>query len=250
MMERQTIDDSARLLQDIRQELQPLLQRIVTHRYVRALEEGRVPREALKILAAQQYHIVSQGPQHLAVMLARCGHLPSRKKINEFLQAEIAVNEALLEFAAALSMSETDLQATPRRLDAQLFCHCVGHICLFGSDADLITAFYFDAQVWIANALRISRALQSKYGFDKKAVRFFDMYANYQPKDEDVLPYIQHAIERGGSLGDCPGCKPDEQNLQRALDRGVAASQIRESARLLIECELRFWEDMAAAAGV
>jgi hypothetical protein len=250
MTERQAIDDSARMLHDMRRELQPLLQRIVTHRYLQALEEGRVPRDALKILAAQQYHIVSKGPQHLAVMLARMGHLPSRKKINEFLQAEVAVCEALLGFAAALSMTEADLQAAPKRLDAQLFGYCVGHICLFGSDADLITAFYFDAQVWIANALRVSRALQSHYGLNPEAVRFFDMYANYKPNDEDVLPYIQSALERGTSLGNCPGCKPDEQNLQGALDRGVAAVQIRESTRLLLECEWRFWEDMANAAGV
>ncbi len=248
--ERPIVQDSARLIQDLRQELQPLLQRIVTHRYVQALEEGRVPRAALNTLAAQQYHTVSQGVQNIALLLSRYGHCASRRKLNEFLQAEFAVREAVLDFAAALGLDEAALQAQPKMLEALMFSYYETFVCLYGSDADLITAFYFDAQVWIANALRISRALQTRYGFSSQAARFFEMYANYQPKDEDVLPYIQSALERGASMGDCPGCKPDEMNLQLALDRGVTANQIRESTRLLLEGEWHFWEAMAQSAGV
>ena len=108
MTEQLVIQDSAKLLQDLRRELHPLLQSIVTHRYVQALEDGRVPREALKTLATQQYHIVSQGLQNIALLLARYGHLPSRKKLNEFLQAEFAVREAVLSFAEALGLSEAE----------------------------------------------------------------------------------------------------------------------------------------------
>ncbi|BCX05411.1 MAG: hypothetical protein KatS3mg053_3349 [Candidatus Roseilinea sp.] len=250
MTEQLVIQDSARLLQDLNRELQPLLQRIVTHRYVQALEEGRVPREALKTLATQQYHIVSHGLKNIALLLARYGHQPSRKKLNEFLQAEFAVCEAVLTFAKALGLSEADLQAGPMLLEAMMFSYYETFMCLYGSDADLITAFYFDAKVWIANAMRVSRALQMHYGLSREAVRFFEMYANYQPKDEEVLPYIQSALERGAALGDCPGCKPDTLNLQAALDRGVTAQQIRESTRLLLESEWHFWEAMAKVAGV
>lgn len=250
MSEPVVIQDSAKLLQDLRRELHPLLQRIVTHRYVHALEDGRVPREALQTLAAQQYHIVSQGLQNIALLLARYGHLPSRRKLNEFLQAEFAVRDAVLGFAEALGLDEAGLQAAPKLLEALMFSYYETFICVYGTDADLITAFYFDAQVWIANAMRVSRALQTHYGLSREAVRFFEMYANYQPKDEDVLPYIQSALERGASLGNCPGCKPDELNLQLALERGVAAQQIRESTRLLLEGEWHFWEAMARVAGV
>lgn len=250
MTEQLVIQDSAKLLQDLNRELHPLLQSIVTHRYVQALEEGRVSREALKTLATQQYHIVSHGVQNIAFLLARCGHQPSRKKLNEFLQAEFAVREAVLRFAEALGLSEIDLRAGPMLLEAMMFSYYETFVCLYGSDADLITAFYFDAKVWIANAMRVSRALQMHYGLSREAVRFFEMYANYQPKDEEVLPYIQNALERGVALGNCPGCKPDELNLQLALDRGVTAQQIRESTRLLLESEWHFWEAMAKVAGV
>lgn len=243
-------DDAAVLLQDLRREVQPLLQRITTHRYLDALEAGKVPSESLKVLASQQYHIVSQGLQNIALLLARYGHQPSRKKLNDFLQAEFAVREAVLTFAQALGLSEADLQAAPVLAEAMMFSYYETFMCLYGTDADLITAFYFDAQVWIANALRVSRALQNRYGFPREAVQFFEMYANYQPRDEEVVPYIQAALERGTSLGDCPGCKPDEINLQLALNRGVTAQQIRQSTRLLLEYEWHFWEAMAQAAGV
>jgi|YNPBryunderm2012_1023409.scaffolds.fasta_scaffold01419_7 pyrroloquinoline quinone (PQQ) biosynthesis protein C len=242
--------ESAKLIGELRQELQPLLQSIITHRFVAALEQGRVPHSALRVLAAQQFHIVSQGLQNIALLLSRFGHLPSRKKLNEFLQAEFAVRDAVLGFAKALGLDEAALQAEPKLLEALIFSYYETFICVYGTDADLITAFYFDAQVWIANALRVSRALQTHYGLAREDVAFFEMYANYQPKDEDVLPYIQSALERGASLGDCPGCKPDEINLQLALERGVTAQQIRESTRLLLEGEWHFWEAMAKVAGV
>ncbi len=242
--------ESAKLIGELRQELQPLLQSIITHRFVAALEEGRVPPSALRVLAAQQFHIVSQGLQNIALLLSRFGHLPSRKKLNEFLQAEFAVREAVLVFAKALGLDEAALQAEPKILEALIFSYYETFVCVYGTDADLITAFYFDAQVWIANALRVSRALQTHYGLSREDVAFFEMYANYQPKDEEVLPYIQSALERGASLGDCPGCKPDEVNLQLALERGVTAQQIRESTRLLLEGEWHFWEAMAKVAGV
>jgi thiaminase len=242
--------DSAKLLHELHRELHPLLQRIITHRYVQALEDGRVPRDALNALAIHQYHIVSNGLKNIALLLARFGHQPSRKKLHEFLQAEFAVHGAVLSFANALGLGEADLQAAPLSLEAMMFSYYETYVCLYGSDADLITAFYFDAKVWIANALRVSRALQAHYGLSHDATRFFEMYANYQPKDEDVLPYIQSALERGAALGDCPGCKPDFTTLQQALDQGVTARQIRESTRLLLEGEWHFWGAMAQVAGV
>jgi hypothetical protein len=81
--------------------------------------------------------------------------------------------------------------------------------------------------VWISNARRVSRALQTHYGLSQEAVTFFDMYANYQPSESTVIPPVQ-----------------------AALNRGVPAFQIREATRLLLEYELAFWDAMAEAAGV
>lgn len=238
------------LLAEIRQELRPLLDRIVTHRYLDALEAGTVPRAALEVLAAQQYKIVTHGIQNIALLLSRFGDRPSRRKLHEFLAAEFAVRDAVLAFAEGLGLDEATLWRAPAVLEAQMFSYYETFLCLYGTDAELIAAFYFDAQVWIANAARVSKALQQRYGLSKQATHFFDMYANYLPADADTMPYIQMALERGLPLGDCPGCKADEGSIQGELDRGLAAAQIRESVRLLLEAEWHFWEAMAKVAGV
>jgi thiaminase len=215
------------LLEQMRLDLTPLMGQITAHPYLDALGQGKVSRKSLEFLATQQYKIVSNGIRNIALIVARFGHLPSKQILNGFLQAEFAVHEALQQFGRALGLNETDLQQAKILPEALMFSYYETWICLYGSDADLITAFYFDAQVWITNARRVSQALQAHYHLAQDEVTFFEMYANYQPLEEEVLP-----------------------PLQAALERGVPAAQIQESTRLLLEYELCFWNAMAKASGV
>lgn len=222
-----TYSSAAQLIGSLRGELQPLMDSIRNHPYLNALEEGRVPRDSLRTFAAQQYHIVTNGIMNIALIVSRFGDLPSRDTLNFFLQAEFEVNRAVLEFAAALPMSEAELKDTPLLAGALPFSYFETYLCFYRSDAELITAFLFDAEVWISNARRVSRALQERYGFNSQAVRFFEMYANYQAAEEQVYPLVQAALERG-----------------------IAEADIRQSTRLLLEYEKMFWDAMAVAAGV
>ena len=222
-----TYSSAAQLIGSLRGELQPLMDSIRSHPYLNALEEGRVPRDSLRTFAAQQYHIVTNGIMNIALIVSRFGDLPSRDMLNFFLQAEFEVNRAVLEFAAALPMSEAELKDTPLLAGALPFSYFETYLCFYRSDAELITAFLFDAEVWISNARRVSRALQERYGFNSQAVRFFEMYANYQAAEEQVFPPVQAALERG-----------------------IAEADIRQSTRLLLEYEKIFWDAMAVAAGV
>jgi thiaminase len=213
------------LFDQIRHDLAPLMERIVTHRYLDMLERKEVPREALKPLATQQYLIVSNAIRNMALLVSRFAHLPSKKKLNEFLQAEFVVQDAVLAFAEAVGLSEEALRQAQVLPDAMAFSYYQTFLCLYGCDADLITAFFFDAQVWIKNALRVGQALRNSYGLSKEAVRFFEMYVNYEAAEDEVIPLVQ-----------------------AALDRGIPAHQIYEATRLLLEYELRYWDAMAAAS--
>lgn len=219
--------NAAELIQEIRTDLQPLMQAIQKHRYLDALEAGKVQRDALKVLAAQQYHIVTNGIMNIALMVARFGNLPSRGLLNFFLQAEFEVREAIVCFARALEMDEGDLKQSEIVAGALPFSYYETYLCFYRSDAELITAFLFDAEVWIRNARRISKALQEQYGFTVDSVQFFEMYANYQASDEQAIPPVQ-----------------------AALDRGVSPQEIRQAARLLLEYERMFWDAMAASSGI
>ncbi len=218
---------AADLIGAIRSELQPLMNSIRNHRYLDGLEAGRVPSEHLRTLAAQQYHIVTNGIMNIALITARFGNLPSREMLNFFLQAEFEVNRAIVQFANAMGMSKADLDSAPILAGALPFSYFETYLCFYRSDAELITAFLFDAEVWISNARRVSNALQQNYGLSQSDVQFFEMYANYQASEEQVYPPVQ-----------------------AALQRGIPAEQIRQSARLLLEYEKMFWDAMAEDAGV
>jgi thiaminase len=219
--------DARELLRQIGDDLMPVHERIVAHRFLDALERREVSRDALRVLATQQYLIVSNGIRNIALLLSRYGDAPSRPVLNGFLQAEFAVHEAVGTFARAVSLTKRELDEASAIVRALVFSYYESYLCAYGSDADLITAFYFDAQVWIRNARRVSEALQRNYGMSADEVTFFEMYANYQPAEEDVVPY-----------------------LQAALDRGETPRQVEEATRLLLEGELMFWEAIAQEAGV
>lgn len=220
-----SLTNASHVLQQIRQDVRPLMDKIVSHPYLELLEQKKASEEALKALATQQYLIVSNGIRNLALIVSRFGNLPSKTILNDFLQAEFAVHEAVQRFARALGLEQQHLQKAHVLPEALMFSYYETFLCLYGSDADLITAFFFDAQVWVANARRVSRALQRQYNLRQEDVTFFEMYANYQPSEETVLP-----------------------PLQAALERGVPAEQVQEATRLLLEYELRFWHAMAETA--
>jgi len=217
----------ANLITSLRTDLQPLMESIRHHCYLDGLEEGNIQPENLSTLAAQQYHIVTNGIKNIALITARFGHLPSREMLNFFLQAEFEVHRAVVQFARAIGMSEDDLKSTPVLPGALGFSYFETYLCFYRSDAELITAFLFDAEVWITNARRVSNALQQRYGLSQSDVRFFEMYANYQAAEEQVYPPVK-----------------------AALDRGVTENDIRQSTRLLLEYEKMFWDTMAQAAGI
>jgi thiaminase len=226
MSDQLSVTTASDLLEQLQRDVEPLIQRITAHPYLAALERHQVPEDGIKLLATQQHWIVTNGIRNIALLVSRFGQEPSRKVLNDFLQAEFAVHEAVQRFAQAVGLSEPDLQQARIVPGALMFSYYETFLCLYGSDADLITAFFFDAQVWIRNARRVSQALQTQYHLRQADVTFFEMYANYQPSEEAVLP-----------------------PLAAALERGVPAHQIREATRLLLEYELSFWDAMAEAAG-
>lgn len=215
------------LIEQTRLQLTPLMDQINNHRFLDALVAKQIPLSALQTFAAQQYHIVTSGIRNIALLVNRYGHLPSRTILNDFLQAEFVVRERISAFAEAVGIFKEQLPQTPKLAKAMMFSYFIAYVCLYGCDADLILAFRFDSEVWIQNSLRVYRALRSKYKLTAAQAEFFKVYQNYREADERVSPYIQAALERGES-----------------------AAQMQETARLLLEYELSFWDAMAETAGI
>jgi len=221
------VSDALQLVEEIRSDLKPLEEKILGHPYLKALEEGRVPLELLKVFAGQQHHIISSDLRSIALILSREGMLPSRHFLMNVLQGEAAALDALHAFAEALGLKASDLEVFEPLPAAHAYCTFVAWLALYGSDAELAGAFLVNLPAWGANCGRMRTALHEKYGLAPPALAFFDLFADMPPFDQEAIAIIQNA-----------------------LDRGIPARLIHRAARMLQAYELMFWDAMGGVAGV
>jgi thiaminase len=101
--------DAHQLVDQIRNELKPLEDRILRHPYLEGLETGRVERAELKTFAGQQYHIITSDLRIMAYMVSRHGTLSSRAFLMNVLQGKAAALDSLFAFARPLGMTDAEL---------------------------------------------------------------------------------------------------------------------------------------------
>ena len=221
------MSDALQLVEKIRSDLKPLEEKISIHPYLKALEEGRVPLDLLKVFAGQQHHIISSDLRSIALILSREGMRPSRGFLMNVLQGEAAALDALHAFAGALGLNISDLDGFEPLPAAHAYCTFVAWLALYGSDGELAGALLVNFPAWGANCGRMSKALHAKYGLVPSALTFFDLFADMPPFEQEAIAIIQNA-----------------------LDRGIPARLIHRAARMLQGYELMFWDAMAAAVRI
>src|SRR5439155_4842969 len=137
-----SVTDALKLIAEIREQLQPVEERLKAHPYLTALEQGDVPPQELRLIAGEQYHIINSDLRSIALLLHRHAHLPSRDYLLTFLQAELAARAALLAFASrACDMSEDDLRAYEPVPSCQAYPAYVAWLAAYGSDGEFAAAF-------------------------------------------------------------------------------------------------------------
>ena len=97
--------DAKALLEEIRQDLQPVTKQLLSHPYVQALEEGKIGQENLCLFAGEQYNIIASDLKSAAYLVSRFGSAPSRDFFLGILQGERATWDALLTFAYGLGLT-------------------------------------------------------------------------------------------------------------------------------------------------
>lgn len=215
------------LIDEIRAELKLLEGDIIGHRYLAAIENGRVSREALAVFAVQQNYIIASDLRSIAQSIARHGDLPSRAYLLNVLQGENSALEELGKFAQALGITAETMRASDPIPAAFAYSAFLAWLTMYGSDAELAGALSLNFAAWGSNCGRMSAALKTMYGLNPEAVSFFDLFANLPPAGDAALKVIE-----GG------------------LDRGVSAQAITRAARMLQGYELMYWDAMAASAGL
>ena len=218
--------DARQLIAETRAQLKPVEERFLAHPYLAAVEDGRIPREKLRLFAGEQYYIINSDLRSIALVVNRHAHLPSRDYLLGALQGEAGARDALLAFAQALAMSEDDLRSYDPLPGCQAYPAYVAWLALYGSDADFAAAFLVNLAAWGAVCARMSAALKAKYGLASADVAFFDLFAQPAPQFEaDSLRVIQDG-----------------------LDRGVDAQAVARAARLIQAYELMYWDSLHQAS--
>lgn len=210
----------------VRHELQPIEAKILNHRYLQALEAGRIERGQLRIFAGQQSHIIGSDVRSVAQMVARAGSERSRGFFLELLEGERAALKALDLFKAAVSSTAGAPISDEPLPGAFAYCAFVAWLSLYASEAEFVGAFLINLPVWGANCGRMADALQTKYGLSEADVAFFTMFATAPPGFEE---------RAAGVVAD-------------GLAHGVTPGSVRLAASMLQGYELLFWDTMAQAS--
>jgi thiaminase len=214
--------DANALLDEIRQELQPVSEQLLRHPYVQALEEGKIGREKLRLFAGEQYTIIGSDLRSVAHLVSRFGGSPSRDFFLGILQGERAAWDALLTFALGLGVSEAQLRDYEPLPGAHAYTYYMAWLALYASDAEVAAAYLVNFPAWGQNCGRLSRILKERFGLGEKEVAFFDLFASPPATfEENALSVIQ-----------------------QGLDRGIEPRLIQRAARLLQAYELMYWDTL------
>lgn len=214
--------DAKALLDEIRQELQPVNEQLLRHPYVQALEEGKIGREKLRLFAGEQYTIIESDLKSVAHLVSRFGSSASRDFFLGILQGERAASDALLTFAHALGLSEAQLREHEPLPGAHAYTCYMAWLALYGSDAEIAAAYLVNFPAWGQNCGRLSRILKECMGLGEKEVAFFDLFAS------------PPATFEASALG----------VIQQGLDRGAEPRLVQRAARLLQAYELMYWDTL------
>jgi len=214
--------DAKTLIEQIQQDLQTVTEQLLRHPYVEGLDDGKIGREDLRLFAGEQYNIIASDLKSAAHLVSRFGSAPSRDFFLGILQGERAAWDALLTFARALGLSETQLREHEPLPGAHAYTCYMAWLALYASDAEITAAYLVNFPAWGQNCGRLSRILKTRFGLGEKDVAFFDLFAS------PPTTFEANALSV----------------IQQGLDHGIEPRLIQRAARLLQAYELMYWDTL------
>lgn len=195
------------------------------HRFVVAIEEGRVDRDALHHFCGSQYQMWKTNSA--AVSMARFENHPYR---DVFLTPPEVEAGAALEIAALaqrLGMDSAVLERFEPTAEAFGYAAYKAWLICYGSAAEMACARALNLSAWGYNCGKISRGLQNHYSLTADETHFFDEFSGLQELENKAATVID-----------------------ADLQKGVDPKMITRAARLMQANETMFWDAMARHAGL
>ncbi len=168
------------------------------NRFLDALEAGTVSRDRLRVLAGELYWLVYSDGQSCAMLAAR---FPTSPLFAGMAEGEKDALRLLLDFAAALGMSEDDLWAYEPLAAAQAYPAFLAQTAAFGQRSAFPLALLVNVEESGGYYTRVANALTSRYGFAEESVTHFRYFAE---TPDEMLKLAADTVSAGLSEGDDP----------------------------------------------
>lgn len=211
--------EPADVLESVRQDLAPA----GDNRLVPLVAAGRLPRERVAWLAAEESRVVRSDRRAFLQLAARFPEPPVGDFFAGLAQSESLALGKLAGLTAALGWSERDVEAYDPRPGCQAYAHYVTWLALNGACADVVVALVANFAAWGGYCREIAEGLRRHYGMDNEAVGFFDMFATPVAEfEQQTLAVVRASV---GSDG------PSES--------------ARRMAKMVQAYELWFWNTLA-----
>ena len=213
-----TSSDAHGLLSSIRRELVSLEGAIRQHRYLDALDQGRVSRAELGVFANEQRLIIESDRRSFLSLATRFPQPPASEFFEWMAEGEHDALGRLERFAA--QVGGYDDSYLPRA-GCHAYAAYVASLALNGSRVDVVIAFLANLAAWGENCARIARALAERYD-----VSFFALFAS--PPEEFESRALAVAAEGLASGESGEAAKRAAHLLQRfeLLDRDTLADAL------------------------
>ncbi len=216
-----THDSKSDFIDDLTINLSNIIDSIIYHPYIHALEKKQIGKDKLKIFICEQFHIIANDKRNFAFMISKTANDTASQLFTDCLNAELNALENLMVFAEALDINKINLESYEPLSGCQVYTNYLTKLAAYGSDAEILAALLMDLPIWGDNCGKMSYILQKNYGFAKKSCMFLDNFASALPEE-----FINKSKEL----------------IMSSVDIRINEKRIRISTRLLLDYELTFWD--------
>jgi thiaminase len=179
------------LIQMIRSKLQNVNEMILNHQFIIEAEEGKLPIEAFKTFAGQQYYIVSHDARNLALMASRATNTKEFEFFLELSKGDIEALKLLEKMGRALNLTKLDnIEPIP---EAVAYTHYLAWLALYGNPGYQAVALIINLPVWGSNCRKLSNALKNRYNIHETG--FLDLFSQpYEQIENRGLEIIENYL--------------------------------------------------------
>ncbi|MER5174302.1 MAG: hypothetical protein ABJB76_11195 [Candidatus Nitrosocosmicus sp.] len=168
-----THNSKSDLIEDLQRNLSNIVDTIIYHPYIYALEKKQISKDKLEIFVCEQFHIIANDKRNFAFMISKTSNNTASKLFIDCLNAELNALENLMVFAEALDINKIKMESYEPLSGCQAYTNYLTKLAVYGSDVEILASLLIDLPIWGNNCGKMSYILQKNYGFAKKSCMFF-----------------------------------------------------------------------------